>query len=76
MAGDTVPTVHIPSVVGRPSARSGGEASVLPEVVVGHDCVRHRHQLTLSQPIAHGIVQNWEDMRCVWRHVFHDALKV
>ena len=32
--------------------------------------------LTLSHPIAHGAVTNWEDMEKVWHHTFHNVVRV
>ena len=32
--------------------------------------------LTLSQPIAHGAITNWEDMEKVWHHTFHNVVRM
>ncbi|GFH30872.1 actin-like protein, partial [Haematococcus lacustris] len=32
--------------------------------------------LSLSYPIAHGIVTNWEEMEAIWRHTFDNELRV
>lgn len=31
--------------------------------------------MKLTYPMEHGVVQNWEDMEAIWRHIF-DELKV
>ena len=43
---------------------------------VGDDAQAKRGVLTLTHPIAHGIVTNWDDMEAVWRHTFENALRV
>jgi len=32
--------------------------------------------LTLSYPIAHGIVTNWDHVEKIWHHIFNDELRV
>lgn len=76
LAGDPLPTVHIPCLVGRPVVSGGSDAGDLRSVVVGQECVTRQRQLQLSHPIANGIIQNFDDMGCVWRHVFNDLLEV
>jgi len=32
--------------------------------------------LSLSYPIAHGIITDWEAMEAIWRHTFDNELRV
>ena len=43
-------------------------------VLVGDECMERAHELDLSYPIAHGLVQSWEDMLHVWDHTFGRVL--
>ena len=36
---------------------------------------KYKGILKLTYPMEHGVVQNWDDMEAIWRHVF-DELKV
>jgi actin-related protein len=35
-----------------------------------------RDVLTLTYPVEHGIVTNWDDMELIWHHALHDELGV
>lgn len=65
LAGDIIPK-EFECIVGRPTDAScpashycAGE--ITPEILP---------QLMVSSPIRHGIIQDWEDMRRLWSHVF------
>jgi actin-related protein len=32
--------------------------------------------LTLTYPIEHGVVNNWNDMEMIWHHAFYSVLHV
>jgi actin-related protein 2 len=44
--------------------------------MVGDEAEQYRNYLQLSQPMEHGIVKNWEDMKHLWDYTFNDKLKV
>ncbi len=74
-AGDDAPRAVFPSLVGRP--RQSGLVPVNPlTVYVGDEAASRRGTLTLSTPIQHGFVANWDDMTKIWQHVFSSALRV
>lgn len=67
-----------PSVVGRPILRAEerlGTAEI-KDIMVGDEAEKYRNFLQLSQPMEHGIVKNWEDMKHLWDYTFYDKLKV
>ena len=42
---------------------------------MGDDAQQKRGILSLSYPIAHGIVTNWDEMEAIWRHTFDNMLR-
>jgi actin-related protein 2 len=44
--------------------------------MVGDEAAEHRSSLQVTQPMEHGIVKNWEDMRHLWDYTFDQKLKV
>lgn len=44
--------------------------------MVGDDAAENRSFLQVTQPLEHGIVRNWEDMRHLWDYTFDQKLKV
>lgn len=45
------------------------------ERFIGQQAEKFKGILKLSYPMDHGVVQNWDDMEAIWRHVFEE-LKV
>jgi actin-related protein 2 len=67
-----------PSIVGRPILRAEerqGSTSIR-DIMVGDEAAEHRSSLQVTQPMEHGIVKNWEDMRHLWDYTFDEKLKV
>jgi actin-related protein 2 len=44
--------------------------------MVGDEAAENRSFLQVTQPMEHGIVKNWEDMRHLWDYTFDEKLKV
>lgn len=44
--------------------------------MVGDLASEHRSYLQLTQPMEHGIVKNWEDMKHLWDYTFQEKLRV
>lgn len=74
MAGGDRPTVVFPSTVGRPKhvRMMPGGALEGRDVVVGRRALEHRGALVLRQPMARGMVEDWDDMERVWAYAFGD----
>lgn len=43
---------------------------------VGQEAQERQGQLTLSWPLEHGLVQDWDDLEKVWHYAFYDGLQV
>ena len=43
---------------------------------IGNEAQDKRELLTLTYPMEHGIVVNWDDMEKIWNHMFHSELKI
>ncbi|OCB86316.1 Actin/actin-like protein [Sanghuangporus baumii] len=77
-AGSNFPEHVFPSIVGRPILRAEervGDA-VIKDIMVGDEAATARSYLQISQPMEHGIVRNWEDMRHLWNYTFYDKLRI
>lgn len=44
--------------------------------MVGDEAEEHRNYLQITQPLEHGIIKNWEDMRHLWNYTFDEKLKI
>ena len=67
-----------PSIVGRPILRAEERvgAAVIKDIMIGDEAAENRNYLQLTQPMEHGIVKNWEDMKHLWDYTFDEKLKV
>jgi actin-related protein len=44
--------------------------------MVGDEAAENRNYLQVTQPMEHGIVRNWEDMKHLWDYTFTEKLRV
>jgi len=72
------PAAVFPSMVGRPILRyeEGGGQAIMKDIMVGDEAAEHRNMLEIKYPVAHGIVQDWGDMRHIWDYTFNERLKI
>merc|ERR1740127_177747 len=42
------------------------------DIFVGKKAEELRGILTLKYPLAHGVVQHWDDMELIWRHIYSE----
>mmetsp|Transcript_31423 Transcript_31423/g.56985 ORF Transcript_31423/g.56985 Transcript_31423/m.56985 type:complete len:384 (+) Transcript_31423:32-1183(+) len=71
---DNVKLVH-PSFVGRPKHQrvmAGAAEGNSGDIFVGSKAEEYRGILSLKYPMEHGIVNHWDDMELIWRHVFSE----
>jgi actin-related protein len=78
---DAAPSTYypvFPSIVGRPILRAEERqgSTAIRDIMVGDEAAEHRSSLQVTQPMEHGIVKNWEDMRHLWDYTFDQKLKV
>lgn len=75
------PAHVFPSIIGRPILRTeerstSGAAMPITDVMVGDLASQYRSYLQITQPMEHGIVRNWEDMKLLWDYTFQEKFKV
>ncbi|WWC64675.1 uncharacterized protein I303_107286 [Kwoniella dejecticola CBS 10117] len=77
-AGSNFPEHVFPSVVGRPILRAEERlgTSQIQDIMVGDEASEFRSFLQVTQPMEHGIVQNWEDMKHLWDYTFNEKLQI
>jgi actin-related protein 2 len=72
--------VVFPSIVGRPILRAEERvstgAAVIKDIMIGDEAAENRNFLQVTQPMEHGIVRNWEDMKHLWDYTFDEKLKI
>ena len=65
-------------MIGRPILRAEervGDA-IIKDIMVGDEAAALRNYLQITQPMEHGIVRNWEDMKHLWDYTFSEKLRV
>nr|AHC00626.1 beta-actin [Ganoderma lucidum] len=78
-AGSNFPEHVFPSIVGRPILRAEERvagSAVIKDVMIGDEAAENRNYLQVTQPMEHGIVRNWEDMKLLWDYTFDEKLRV
>lgn len=49
---------------------------MIKDVMIGDEAAENRNYLQVTQPMEHGIVRNWEDMKLLWDYTFDEKLRV
>jgi len=75
-SGDDAPRVVFPSIVGVPKVSKMMVGMGQKEFFVGEEAQQKRGVLSLTYPIEHGIVTNWDHMDKIWHHTFYNELRV
>jgi actin-related protein 2 len=67
-----------PSIVGRPILRAEERVgnAVIKDIMIGDEAASNRNYLQVTQPMEHGIVRNWEDMKHLWDYTFYEKMRV
>lgn len=77
VAGDDAPRANFPAIVGRPRPGQivmiGSEAK---DYYVGNDAQEKKGVLNLTYPVAHGKIDDWDDMTKIWTHCYYNELRV
>ncbi|SOV01953.1 probable actin-like protein ACT2 [Ustilago sp. UG-2017a] len=82
-AGSNFPEHVFPSIVGRPILRteerdaiSSNTGTQIKDIIVGTEAEELRNYLQINQPMEHGIVKHFGDMRHVWNYTFDEKLRI
>lgn len=75
-AGECAPSAVFPCIVGRPKNNISMIDFDTKEYFVGFQADEKRDILTLSHPIEHGVINDWDDMEKIWEHTFTNELRV
>ena len=75
-SGEDAPRAVFSSIVGRPRYHNAMVGMGKVGTYVGDEAQARRGVLSMSNPIAHGIVTNWDDMETIWHHTFYNELRV
>ena len=76
LAGQDQPKCIFPSIVGRPKHARVMAGAVEGDTFIGNRAQDLRGILSISYPMEHGIVQNWQDMERIWQHIYAEDLKL
>ncbi|KAK2464038.1 hypothetical protein APHAL10511_003982 [Amanita phalloides] len=78
-AGSNFPEHVFSSIIGRPILRAEERlttASQIRDIMIGDEAAAHRTYLQVTQPMEHGVIKNWEDMKLLWDYTFFDKLRL
>jgi len=75
-SGDDAPSAVFASIVGKPKNLSHMIGMDHQDMYIGDDAQSRRGVLILTYPIERGIVTNWTMMDAIWRHTYHNELRV
>lgn len=71
-AGEESVKTTFPSFVGRPKHKRTLIGAPEGDFFVGSRAEELRGILTLKYPMAHGIIEDWNDMELIWRHIYSE----
>ena len=75
-SGTDMPATNFASVVGRPKTQGIMVGTSTQEFYVGGQALEKKGVLKLSYPVAHGVVESWDDMEKIWQYCFASELRV
>lgn len=76
LAGEVNPNIILPTLIGKPRFSGSMMGSEQKDYYTGNDAIRMKGIVTLTQPIKHGTIHNWEDMERIWHHIFYNELNI
>jgi len=75
-SGEDAPRAIFPSIIGRPKNPGVIIGLEAKDEYIGDEAQQKRGVLKISYPLAHGIIQDWDDMEKIWNHTFYVELRV
>uniref|UniRef100_A0A7S1WF12 Actin n=1 Tax=Alexandrium catenella TaxID=2925 RepID=A0A7S1WF12_ALECA len=75
-AGEEAPRCVFPSIIGRPKTKNVMSGTEHQDVYIGDEALQKRGILKVTYPVAHGVVQDWDDMERIWSHTFYNGLRI
>lgn len=75
--GEENPSCVFPSIIAYPKQKGilvGGGAQD-KDYFVGDEAQQKRGVCKVKYPIAHGMIENWDDMKKIWAHTFYNELR-
>jgi len=75
-AGEETVKCTFPSYVGRPKHKRTMAGAAEGDTFIGARAEELRGILTLKYPMAHGVVEDWNDMELIWRHIYSEMKTV
>uniref|UniRef100_UPI00398E62E4 actin, cytoplasmic-like n=1 Tax=Pristiophorus japonicus TaxID=55135 RepID=UPI00398E62E4 len=76
LAGDSFPTVTIPSIVGTFKVKGNMHEACQTEIYFGKKAQAKRGSVSLKYPIERGIVTSWEHLEKLWKHIYASELHI
>jgi len=76
LAGEDSPKVLLPTIIGKPKMPGIMVGMDQKEYYVGHEAVDKAKFLNMSQPIQYGQIENNDDIKEIWKHVFFQEMNV
>lgn len=76
LSGFEAPSAVFPACIGRPKHGAMMPGSEQKDYFMGEEAMSKKGVLSISYPVEHGIVKDWNDMEKIWHHTFFDALRV
>merc|ERR1712195_34907 len=74
LSGEEAPQATFHTVLGYHPQTTAAEES--QQCYVGEECMQKRGQLRVHRPVQNGVVNDWDHMETLWRHVMEDKLRV
>lgn len=74
--GDEQPSSVFPSIIAYPKQKGiivGGNND--KDFFVGDEAQQKRGVCKVKYPIAHGMIEDWDDMKKIWAHTFYNELR-
>jgi len=74
--GEEHPSCVFPSIIAYPKVKGiivGG--STEKDYFVGDEAQQKRGVCKVKYPIAHGMIEEWDDMKKIWQHTFYNELR-